>query len=561
MESHDDDYASERTTNLLATYAGQAFAAADPSTVEVHKHDELDAYEQCYNLAGVALAQGRAVDAIKLLEQSMEWCREMLEEDPDTTEEEIEDELLLLRVQMGVALQSMGKEAEASSQFSTILKQKPDDAVLTAIAAINMVALNRERNVFDSRKKMNLVKMEEVGSKFTTSQKKSVDVNQALLLLHMNQNDACRKKLEEAGDKIDSDVSNLIKASLLYREKKKTQGFAELIAYAEANPETATRTKVAIAQMHLLEGDVEESIAVLESIASLQNKPGLVGALVALHTAAGDAEKAAAVLDAAIQYTTEAGEGGEQLENMLKAGAEFKFNNGMFTEAGALYKQLLETNPEDGVVLTKLIACLTEYDIEEAEQYSEQLPPLEYDTAEVDVEALEKAGTKRMGRKTAAEQAAAAAAAAAASGGKAPGADGAAGAGEAVPAKQKKTRKKRPGKLPQNYNPNIPPDPERWLPRYERAEYKRKHRKRAGVHYQVARGTQGSAGGAAAEALRQQSRTLKSPTAPTSPTSPTKAGGGGGAKSPTPAEPPKEGGAAASAAAKKKKKKKAKKKK
>jgi len=70
-----------------------------------------------------------------------------LEEDPDTTEEEIEDELVLLRVQMGVALASLGKEAEAASQFSTILKQKPDDAVLTAISAINMVALNRERNV------------------------------------------------------------------------------------------------------------------------------------------------------------------------------------------------------------------------------------------------------------------------------------------------------------------------------------------------------------------------------------------------------------------------------
>merc|ERR1740117_1601040 len=121
----------------------------------------------------------------------------------------------------------------------------------------------------------------------------------------------------------------------------------------------------------------------------------MVGALVALHTAAGDNDKASAVLDAAIQYATEAGEGGVQLEKMLSAGAEFKFNNGMFSEAGALYKQLLEINPEDGVSLTKLITCLTEYDVEEAEQYSKQLPPMDYDTDEIDVDALEKAGTKR----------------------------------------------------------------------------------------------------------------------------------------------------------------------
>ena len=55
-----------------------------------------------------------------------------------------------------------------------------------------------------------------------------------------------------------------------------------------------------------------------------------------------------------------------------------------------------------------------------------------------------------------------------------------------------------PKPMPKGANPNIPPDPERWLPKFERSEFKRKHRKRAGLHYQVGRGTQGSASGAAA---------------------------------------------------------------
>jgi hypothetical protein len=38
----------------------------------------------------------------------------------------------------------------------------------------------------------------------------------------------------------------------------------------------------------------------------------------------------------------------------------------------------------------------------------------------------------------------------------------------------KRRRKKRPGKMPKDYNPNIPADPERWLPKYERSEYKKR---------------------------------------------------------------------------------------
>ncbi len=47
-----------------------------------------------------------------------------------------------------------------------------------------------------------------------------------------------------------------------------------------------------------------------------------------------------------------------------------------------------------------------------------------------------------------------------------------------------------PGKLPKKYDPTVKPDPERWLPRFERSDYKRKHKKRVGA---VGKGTQGSA--------------------------------------------------------------------
>jgi signal recognition particle subunit SRP72 len=39
---------------------------------------------------------------------------------------------------------------------------------------------------------------------------------------------------------------------------------------------------------------------------------------------------------------------------------------------------------------------------------------------------------------------------------------------------KKKNKKKRKKKLPKNYNPNIDPDPERWLPRRERTGFKKR---------------------------------------------------------------------------------------
>lgn len=37
------------------------------------------------------------------------------------------------------------------------------------------------------------------------------------------------------------------------------------------------------------------------------------------------------------------------------------------------------------------------------------------------------------------------------------------------------------GKLPKNYNPEVDPDPERWLPRRERSYYKGKRQKKTAV--------------------------------------------------------------------------------
>uniref|UniRef100_A0A183C5L8 SRP72 domain-containing protein n=1 Tax=Globodera pallida TaxID=36090 RepID=A0A183C5L8_GLOPA len=64
-------------------------------------------------------------------------------------------------------------------------------------------------------------------------------------------------------------------------------------------------------------------------------------------------------------------------------------------------------------------------------------------------------------------------------------------------AKKRGRARKRKTRLPANFDPQIPPDPERWLPRQERTAYRKKLHKKY-KDRDIGRGTQGAAAGAAA---------------------------------------------------------------
>lgn len=56
---------------------------------------------------------------------------------------------------------------------------------------------------------------------------------------------------------------------------------------------------------------------------------------------------------------------------------------------------------------------------------------------------------------------------------------------------EKKHKKKRKIILPKNFNPDVPPNPERWLPRHERTGY-RKKKDRRNKETGIGKGTQGA---------------------------------------------------------------------
>ena len=510
----DDEFQQEHITNRLASLAGRLASEAVPPAIELPDgSDEYEMFEQTYNTTCILLALGRVKQALDFVLKSLEQCRAILESEPDIDEDEIEDELALLQVQHGVVLMSMGSNAEAMARFTHVLKRKPDDITVAALASINIIALNKEHGIFDSRKKLAAVAVEGLDKKLTSAQRRSIGVNHALLLMHMRQNDACRKKVDELKSEFpDSDLPGLIRAYSL--RAKPDQALQCLEEYAAANPDSSERVRLTMAQMAIGQGDAAKAIGILQGIPTLQHQPGIVGVLVTMYTDKGEVLEACGVLDTAIAYWKGHGNSANALQ-LLRAAAAYKYARSMFKEAGALYTAILEEDPQDGDALTKLITCLAEYDIEEAEKYGEQLPPLEFEGAPVDVDLLEKANVRKTVRKIVTKEGDVATA-----GAPAPGPDVAAAAAAAAPAaggadlvsladqlaaeaaaRPRRRRKKRPGKLPKDFNPNIPPDPERWLSRWDRTEFKKKHRKKAGQHYMVSRGAQGSAVGAAAKAL------------------------------------------------------------
>lgn len=147
-------------------------------------------YELVYNAACLLIAansedKSNLVKAEKKLRTAEKMCRDSLEE--DMTEEEIEDEIGIIKVQLGYCLQLQGREKEAQLLYASAVKKRPDDIALAAVANNNIVTLNKDQNVFDSKKRMKSATQEGLEHKLTSRQRKSIAYNQCLLALYTNQ--------------------------------------------------------------------------------------------------------------------------------------------------------------------------------------------------------------------------------------------------------------------------------------------------------------------------------------------------------------------------------------
>ncbi|NWV94344.1 SRP72 protein, partial [Machaerirhynchus nigripectus] len=502
IRNSQDEYEEERKTNLSAVVAAQ-------STWEKVVPEDLGlreaTYELCYNSACALIGQGKLNEAMKKLQKAEELCRQSLSEDSDVTEEDIEAELAIIHGQMAYIMQLQGRTEDALQLYNQIIKLKPTDVGLLAVIANNIITINKDQNVFDSKKKVKLTNAEGVEHKLSKKQLQAIEFNKALLAMYTNQADQCRKLSASLQSQSPEHLLPvLIQAAQLCREKQHAKAVGLLQDFADQHPANAAEIKLTMAQLKIAQGSVTKACMILRSIEELQHKPGMVSALVTMYSHEEDIDSAIEVFTQAIQwyqqYQARTNNGCCVFQpkspvhlSLIREAANFKLKHGRKKEAISDLEELWKQNPKDVHTLAQLISAYSLVDPEKAKVLSKHLPSSDTMSLKVDVDALENSHgatyvRKKAGKLTGDNQ------------------QKEQGQGEV-----KKKKKKKKGKLPKNYDPKVTPDPERWLPMRERSYYR--GRKKGKKKDQVGKGTQGSTTTGSSEL--DASRTASSP--PTSP--------------------------------------------
>ncbi|XP_075785324.1 signal recognition particle subunit SRP72 isoform X2 [Pelodiscus sinensis] len=451
-------------------------------------------YELCYNSACALIGQGRLTEAMKNLQKAEDLCRQSLSEDTDVTEEDIEAELAIIHGQMAYIMQLQGRTEDALQLYNQIIKLKPTDVGLLAVIANNIITINKDQNVFDSKKKVKLTNAEGVEHKLSKKQLQAIEFNKALLAMYTNQADQCRKlSASLQSQNPEHLLPVLVQAAQLCREKQHAKAIELLQDFSEQSPANAAQIKLTMAQLKIAQGSVTKACIILRSIEELKHKPGMVSALVTMYSHEEDIDSAIEVFTQAIQWYQENQPKTPVHLSLIREAANFKLKYGRKKEAISDLEELWKQNPKDTHTLAQLISAYSLVDPEKAKVLSRHLPSSDSMSLKVDVDALEnspgatyvrKKGGKLTGESQQKEQ----------------------GQGDV-----KKKKKKKKGKLPKNYDPKVTPDPERWLPMRERSYYR--GRKKGKKKDQIGKGTQGATTAGTSEL--DASKTASSP--PTSP--------------------------------------------
>ncbi|CEP18307.1 hypothetical protein [Parasitella parasitica] len=443
----------EIQVNLLAAKAGLLFST--DSTESANDKSELkesaDLYEVAYNAASVYLARGNVKKAQEQLELAHKQCSDRSQ---GMSRAEQEEELAVISTQLGYTYQLQGRSKDAMNIYKQLLNSS--DATVAAVASNNAVAIDQAKNVEQAAKHLKTATSKDAEAKLKNYQKRVIHMNESLLQLFTQKYSACRDQAQKLIDKYpDNDSLYLIVAGATFHQHKAARAVEELKKYAEKKP-SSLAIRFATMQLQLLESQPAAALATLESyLASVKGdrssyyKPALIALLVWLYEQTGQSEKAMETLDeASSMWKNDSSFAATAAPtSTVKQTAAFKLKAGRYQDAVVDYEQLVKADPSDAQAIAGLIAAYAHVDPKKAEQYGNALPAITLE--HLDVDTLEKVvpGVKRSYVK------------------KDP---------NGVHVKKPKAKKKRATLYPKNMDPTVQPDPERWIPKYERSTFRMK---------------------------------------------------------------------------------------
>jgi signal recognition particle subunit SRP72 len=386
VKNTNDDYEDERHTNLSAVMV----YLNNEETKDRIEDLRDNTYELCYNKACLLIAHGQYAEAEKKLRQCEKLCREMLEEE-ESSDEEIDVELALIRIQLAFVYQKQGRIKEAHQLYVSNLKIKLDDVALMAVASNNVVCINKDQNLFDSKKKMKVALNDSLVFKLPSKQRKYIALNNAIMNYYIHQVEQCDKickQIEKAWPELATHTTVLKALNLLKGDDAK-----EAIALLEKAPLNGKQDelfiKLCIAQLYLVQGDKTKACKILENLGENSYKPGIVGALTTLYLGLGQEEQALRVFERSVDWYKKNKNEEVNLTNMWRQAADFHIRNGHPQVAANSLEELLKCNKDDKKITAQLVLACSQFDKARALQLSKQLPTIETLSANMDVESLQ----------------------------------------------------------------------------------------------------------------------------------------------------------------------------
>ncbi len=471
------EHQADTRTNYLASLS------RSDTTAALSFFEKLDSKEWSYALAFNAaqpLADtGRFDRAIEALKAAADRCAAELgddDEDGDTDggpSDEVKAELETVALMRAFVQQKSGSAAAAEKGYRALLDSKQVNVATPA--GINLIQLKNGSGEECKALARRAVEAS-ASAKLTPAQQRALLVNYCVVMLQGAKPRERSGILSSLRKRFpDSDIPVIAFASVLSRDGSRdgkdraAEALRNYVKECTDSKVPCAESRVVLAQTLLSQRRVDEAVDALQGLGdSVAKQPAVVGVIVRQYRRSGQLEKAAACLDGAIAYWSASNDvrANDYISTFRAAGADLKLKLGEFEAAAEAYEAMASATGDMGP-LCGLVAATSQFDQARAAKYAKKLPPVEAEDEDVDalmdqLENLAAAGAATMDVDVDA-------------GGEDAKASASAGADQKKKPKKKRKRKKR---LPKNYDPEETPDPERWLPKWERSYNKRRRRRR-----------------------------------------------------------------------------------
>jgi len=310
-----------------------------------------------------------------------------------STERSAFDAVAPLWVQRAFVLASQGNEPEAEKLLAKVLHHRPSSQVLHAVAGVNLAAIKRHHDFFESHRRLKQATTPAVLQKFTSSQQLISRYNAALLLLHTDKLGASKSVLDALlQQQPNSELGQLLSVAIKLSEQKKKRAVKvdELLKDLNTSgPSSATKV-FTVAQLYLEAGD--PSNAARELTKAIANPPqlGLLCTAVDLFVRSNDFAGAIKIASEATKSLPVA-----TAKTFVLWLASYLERTDNAARTVPVIEQLLSTvaNKNDSELRAALVAALAPMDLTKAEEQVKLLPSAKETAAagpSVAVEVLER---------------------------------------------------------------------------------------------------------------------------------------------------------------------------